>query len=302
MKTRPTGVIPPITTPFRKDGEIDLKLIAPQVDWLLAAGAHGMAAGGSTGEGHALDHEEYRDLIAATVEAAGGRAPVIAGIIVDSTRDAIRRGRLVRDMDVAALQVTPVHYLFKPDDEAMVGHFRRIADETGMPIIIYNVVPWSYLSPTLLTRIMTEVPLVIGVKQSAGDLKLFADLMMMAPDRLIYSAVDALMYPSYTLGAHGSIAAILTAAPHASVALWDAVKAGDHGKALDLHKKLLTMWNAIIADNLPACTRYAQTLQGLPQTFPRAPMPEASSAQQAAIRQALAGIGAPGGRRIAAAE
>ncbi len=209
MKTRPTGVIPPMTTPFGRDGEIDFKLIAPQVDWLIGAGSHGMAAGGSTGEGHTLDHEEYRDLMAATVEAARGRVPVIAGIIVDSTRDAIRRGKLVRDMNVAALQVTPVHYLFKPDEQAMVDHFRRMADETGMPIIIYNVVPWSYLSPALLTRIMNEVPLVIGVKQSAGDLKLFADLMMMAPDKLIYSAVDALMYPSYALGAHGSIAAIL---------------------------------------------------------------------------------------------
>ena len=228
MKIRPTGVIPPMTTPFRKDGEIDFKQVAPQVDWLIGAGSHGMAAGGSTGEGHTLDHEEYRDLMAATVEAAKGRAPVIAGIIVDSTRDAIRRGKLVRDMNVAALQVTPVHYLFKPDDQAMVDHFRRMADETGMPIIIYNVVPWSYLSPALLTRIMNEVPLVVGVKQSAGDLKLFADLMMMAPDKLIYSAVDALMYPSYALGAHGSIAAILSAAPHASVELWDAVKAGNH--------------------------------------------------------------------------
>ena len=81
-----------------------------------------------------------------------------------------------------------------------------------------------------------------GLLESAGDLKLFADLMMMAPDKLIYSAVDALMYPSYTLGAHGSIAAILSAAPHASVRLWDAVKAGDHVLALELHKKLLTLW------------------------------------------------------------
>jgi 4-hydroxy-tetrahydrodipicolinate synthase len=111
VKTRPTGVIAPMTTPFRKDGEIDLNLVAPQVDWLIGAGSHGMAAGGSTGEGHTLDHEEYRDLMAATVDAAKGRAPVIAGIIVDSTRDAIKRGKLVRDMaGVAALQVTPVHY------------------------------------------------------------------------------------------------------------------------------------------------------------------------------------------------
>ena len=149
---------------------------------------------------------------------------------------------------------------------------------------------------------MNEVPLVVGVKQSAGDLKLFADLMMMAPDKLIYSAVDALMYPSYTLGAHGSIAAILSAAPHASVALWNAVKAGDHGRALELHKKLLTLWNAVVSDNLPACTRYAQSLQGLPKTFSRAPMPEATPAQQLAIAKALEGLGASSGKRVEAAE
>jgi 4-hydroxy-tetrahydrodipicolinate synthase len=302
MNARLTGVIPPMTTPFGRDGAIDFKLVAPQMEWMVGAGVHGVAAGGSTGEGHTLDHEEYRELMAATVEAAKGRLPVIAGIIVDSTRDAIRRGKLVCDISVAALQVTPVHYLFKPNDEAMVGHFRSIADETGMPIIIYNVVPWCYLSPALLTRIMNEVPLVVGVKQSAGDLKLFADLMMMAPDKLIYSAVDALMYPSYVLGAHGSIAAILTAAPHASVELWDAVKAGNHARALDLHKKLLTLWNALIGDNLPACTRHAQILQGLPKTHPRAPMPEASIAQQAAIRAALERLGTVGDRHVEAAE
>ncbi|BAC50252.1 bsl4987 [Bradyrhizobium diazoefficiens USDA 110] len=75
MKVRPTGVIPPMTTPFRKDGEIDFGLVAPQVDWMIGAGAHGVAAGGSTGEGRTLDHEEYRDLMAATVEAGRGAFP-----------------------------------------------------------------------------------------------------------------------------------------------------------------------------------------------------------------------------------
>lgn len=286
------GVIPPMTTPFRGDGELVLDAVKAQVDFLVAAGAHGLAAGGSTGEGHTLDPEEYRDLMQATVDATAGRIPVVAGIIVDSTRDAIRRGRMVRDLGVAALQVTPVHYLFKPDDDAMVRHFKTMADETGMPIIIYNVVPWSYLSPALLVRIMTEVPLVVGVKQSAGDLKLFADLMITAPrDKLIFSAVDALMYPSYALGAAGSIAAILAAAPKASVDLWNAVKAGEHATALDLHQKLLVLWNAMIADNLPACTKFAQSLQGVPSMFPRQPMPVASPAQQVAITKALAGLG-----------
>lgn len=292
MTSELKGVIPPMTTPFRADGELVLDAVKAQVDFLVAAGSHGLAAGGSTGEGHTLDPEEYRDLMQATVDATAGRIPVVAGIIVDSTRDAIRRGRMVRDLGVAALQVTPVHYLFKPDDDAMVRHFKTMADETGMPIIIYNVVPWSYLSPALLVRIMTEVPLVVGVKQSAGDLKLFADLMITAPrDKMIFSAVDALMYPSYALGAAGSIAAILAAAPKVSVDLWNAVKAGDHATALDLHQKLLVLWNAMIADNLPACTKFAQSLQGVPSMFPRQPMPVASPAQQVAITKALAGLG-----------
>ena len=287
------GIIPPMTTPFGADGELRLDLVKGQMDWLVGQGVHGLAAGGSTGEGHALDAVEFRDLIAATVEAAAGRVPVIAGIIVDSTRDAIRRAKMVRDMKVAALQVTPVHYLFRPDDDAMQQHFKTVAEETGMPVIIYNVVPWSYLSPALLVRIMRAVPGVIGVKQSAGDLKLVADLLNTAdPNHLILSAVDALLYPSFALGAHGSIAAILTAAPHACVQLWDAVQAGDHKRALDLHRRLLPLWNVMVGDNLPACTKAAQALQGCDAGLPRAPMPAATPRQQDAIAAALRGLGA----------
>jgi 4-hydroxy-tetrahydrodipicolinate synthase len=285
------GIIPPTTTPFGADGAVDFAAARAQVRWMLRQGVHGLATGGSTGEGHTLDVDEFRRLIAETVEEAGGKVPVIAGIIVDSTRDAIRRGKAVADLGVAALQVTPVHYLFRPDDAGMLAHFRTLTEATGLPVIIYNVVPWSYLSPALLCRIMREVPGVIGVKQSAGDLKLVADLLTMArPEDLILSAVDALLYPSFALGAHGSIAAILTAVPAASVALWDAVRSGDHARALDLHRRLLPLWNAMMGDNLPACTKFAQTLQGCPALFPRAPMPPATPAQQAAIRAALAGL------------
>jgi 4-hydroxy-tetrahydrodipicolinate synthase len=286
------GIIPPMTTPFGADGELKLDLVKGQVDWLIGQGVHGLAAGGSTGEGHTLDAGEFRDLVGASVEAAGARVPVIAGIIVDSTRDAIRRARMVRDMKVAALQVTPVHYLFRPDDDAMLTHFKTVAEETGMPVIIYNVVPWSYLSPALLVRIMRAVPGVIGVKQSAGDLKLVADLLNTAdPAHLILSAVDALLYPSFALGAHGTIAALPSAAPQSCVELWDAVKAGDHKKALDLHRRLLTLWNTLVGDNLPACVKFAQTQQGCDAGLPRPPMPPASPRQQDAITAALRGLG-----------
>lgn len=292
--TELAGVIPPSTTPFDAAGAIDFDAAARQVDWLIGCGATGVAVGGSTGEGHTLDAEETRDLVAAAIEAAAGRAPIVAGIICDSTREAVRRGRLVADLKPAALQVTPVHYLFRPSDDDMVEHFRTMAGETGQDIIIYNVVPWTYLSPALLLRIMEEVPQVIGVKQSAGDLKLFADLMMdVKPGKRIFSAVDALMYPSYAMGAHGSIAAILAAAPAASVNLWDLVKAGDHAGALDLHWKLLRLWNALLPhDNLPAATKHAQALQGVPSGLPRQPMAPASETQKTAIAAALKELGA----------
>ena len=282
------GIVPPMTTPFAADGAIDEAAFRAEARFLLDAGVHGLAAAGSTGEGHALSTEEVRRLTEIAVEEADGRAPVIAGIIVDSTAQAIERGRAAAEAGAAALQVTPVHYLFRPDDAHMKAHFREMADAVAAPIIIYNVVPWTYLSPELLVEIMTDIPGVAGVKQSAGDLKLFADLMATAPEGArIMSAVDALMYPSFTLGAHGAVAAILTAAPRACVALWDAVEAGDHPAALDLHLRLLALWNAMIDDNLPAAVKAALDFQGLAGGLPRRPMPAASNSQRSAIAAAL---------------
>ena len=196
------------------------------------------------------------------------------------------------DLGVAALQVTPPHYLFRPDDDAMVRHFRDIHEACGVPILIYNVVPWCYLSPDQLLRIMDEVPGVLGVKQSAGDMKLFADLMRRAkPENLIFSAVDALLYPSYQLGARGAIAAILTAAPGPSVRLWNAVKAQDWSTALDLHERLMPLWDAIGVDNMPSLVKYAQQLQGLDSGHARRPTSPATDEQKQQVRAALNGLG-----------
>ena len=282
------GIVPPMTTPFSASGEIDETAFRAQARFLLGAGVHGLAVAGSTGEGHALATEEVCRLTEIAVEEADGRVPVVAGIIVDSTRQAIERGSAAARAGASALQVTPVHYLFRPDDEHMKAHFREMAEAVATPIVIYNVVPWTYLSPELLVGIMEETPGVAGVKQSAGDLKLFADLMATAPNGArIMSAVDALMYPSFALGAHGAIAAILTAAPRALVQMWDAVAAGDHAGALDLHGRLLALWNAMLGDNLPAAVKAALDSQGIAGGLPRRPMPAASSGQREAIAAAL---------------
>ena len=286
------GIIPPMVTPFDDREELDAAALAADVDYLIeVGGVHGLAVGGSTGEGHTLTDGELRTAVGTAVEAAAGRVPVIAGVIVDSTRQACSRVRVLADLDVAALQVTPVHYLFKPTDGMHLRHFASMAEVVDIPILIYNVVPHIYLSPQLLTRIMREVPAVQGVKQSAGDMKLLADLLLLAdPADTILSAVDALLYPSFCLGPQGAIAAILTAAPATCVALWDAVRDGDHGLALELHHQLLPVWNAIEGDNLPAAVRAVMALQGRNGGLPRSPMSPASDAQIAAIGEAAAGL------------
>ena len=286
------GIISPFTTPFSENGEIDYSLVKPQVDWLIDNGVHGLAAGGSTGEGHVLDREEYIKLMKTTVDSVDGRIPVVAGIVTNSTSEVIARGKSVKDLNVSALQITPPHYLFKPDDDAMVNHFKEIYDECQVPILIYNVVPWCYLSPDLLIRIMDEVPGVLGVKQSAGDMKLFADLIRRAnPKNLIFSAVDALLMSSYQLGAPGAIAAILTAAPGPSVKLWNAAQNENWDVALDLHQKLMPLWDAIGLDNMPSLCKYAQKLQGLNAGYARKPTSPATKTQKEKVEIALKGLG-----------
>jgi 4-hydroxy-tetrahydrodipicolinate synthase len=291
------GIIPPLVTPFRADGTIDEQAHRAEVRHMVErAGVHGLAVCGSTGEGHTLSTEETRRIVGWTVEEVRGRVPVIAGIITDSTQSTIDRAKALADLGVAALQVTPVHYVFRPDDEAMVRHFGAIADGTGMPVIIYNVVPWSYLLPPLLVRILREVDGVIGVKQSASDMKALADLLLLSEeagirDRVrILSAVDALLYPSFCLGSDGAVAAILSAAPEACVALWEAVRRGDHGASIPLHKNLLRLWNAIDAPNLPANVRVAMRTQGRQGGVPRPPMPVSSAGQAERIEAAMAAV------------
>ncbi|GIV79138.1 MAG: 4-hydroxy-tetrahydrodipicolinate synthase [Litorilinea sp.] len=288
-----TGIIPPMVTPFRPDEAVDEEALRADVNYLVEqAHVHGLVVGGSTGEGHTLSTDELRTVVGTAVEAAAGRVPVIAGVIVDSTRQAVERARALADLGAVALQVTPVHYLFPPDDDGMLRHFSAIADASGLPVLIYNVVPWSYCSPALLTRIITEVDGVIGVKQSAGDMKLLADLLLLLDGRgLVHSAVDALLYPSFMLGADGAIAALLTAAPTLCVQLWDAVRQGDHATALDLHRKLLTVWNALEGPNLPANVKTAMALQGRDGGAVRAPMAASSPSQTEAIRRALTAAG-----------
>ncbi len=283
-----TGILPPLSMPFDDEGNLVKGALKAQVDFMIDSGVRAVVVGGSTGEGHTLSSSEFVDAMTEAYEATDGRVPFIAGLIVQSTREAIERVKALGDMKIAALQVTPVHYLFKPNLEATIEHFRAIWEATQVPILIYNVIPWNYLSADAMLAIMEAVPGVVGMKQSSGDLKSVSDLLLRAkPENLVLSGIDALLYPGFALGAHGAISALTCAVPGVTVNLYEAVQRGDHETAKDIHFKLNALWNSMRHDNLPACVKYVQSRQGLPLFQPRAPMERVTEEQKKQIDAAL---------------
>jgi 4-hydroxy-tetrahydrodipicolinate synthase len=298
VKTKLKGVVPALPTPFDADGEIDEAAYRGVVRFMLGKGVHGVCVGGSTGEGHTLEKDELRRLTAIAVEEVQGRVPVVAGIIANSTREVIARARAVADLGVEAIQVTPPYYVFIPDEEGLFAHFKTIWEAAGIPIVLYNVIPWDLLTSQFALRILDEIPGVVGIKQSQGDMHRVAELVLHAPPgKVILAAIDDLLYPCFALGVHGTLAASPAAVPGVVVALWNAVQAGGHATALAIHKLLLRYWSLQPVANQPACVKYALELQGCRAGLPRQPMPYPTAAQQAKsappLRELLAAYDPP---------
>ncbi|MBB4683509.1 dihydrodipicolinate synthase family protein [Amycolatopsis jiangsuensis] len=282
------GIIPPLVSPFTADEQPDPAALRAEVRYHLDLGVHGLCITGSTGDGQMVSLEDSVAFAEAAVAETAGQVPVVAGIIRDSTREVIRYGKAIAATGVDALQVTPVHYLFQPDEDTTVEYYRRIADETGLPIVIYNVIPYALIPATTVARVLNEVPNVIGVKQSGGNIHQLADLLHLAPEGgKVFTAVDDLLYPSYLLGAQGAISATLTVVPELCLAQWDAVRRGDHASALELHNKQLPVWRAIDGPNMTVRIKAALALQGRDGGHGLSPLTPVSDAEREALRAAL---------------
>lgn len=284
-----SGIIPAILTPFTEQGDIDEAALRHEVRYMLdTAKVQGLTVTGTTGEGYALDADEVRRVTAITVDEAHGQVPVVTGVIADSLAQALKYVEAVRGLPVVALQVTPVHYLFDPGDDGHVDYFRTIGEAAQLPVIIYNVVPWANLSVPLLKRLVTEVSWVQGVKQSGGTLHKVADLLTtIAHHARVFTAIDDLLYPSFSLGAHGTISAIATLAPGLCVELWNAVQQNDQTAALSLHERLLVVWRSVEAPDMPARIKTAVNLQGRTGGFARKPFRVPPPATVELIQRAL---------------
>lgn len=289
------GVIPAVITPFDRQGKIDEKALRAEIEFHLSSGVTALCAGGTTGEGAGLSPEEVSQLDRIFVDQARGRVPVVGGIIADTTDEAVELGLAAKQAGVAALQVTPPHYVFQPDVPGLVDYYSEIHKRTGLDIILYNVLPWGQVRPDGVEALI-RVGAIAAVKQSGSNMHQLADMIYRFGKQIpVLSAVDDLLYPSFVLGAHGTLSAICSILPKQSVELYEAVQKGDHRRALDLHKQLLVVWRAVEDDpsGFFGRVKYAIEVQGRPAGIPRRPHRPAREDERNLIQRAFDEVALP---------
>jgi 4-hydroxy-tetrahydrodipicolinate synthase len=292
-RLRLEGVIAPVPLALDEQQEIDESGLRCEVRRLLGAGVNALLVNGGTGEGVMISPEESRRVCEIVVAEAAGRVPVVAGVIADSTRQAIALGRLARQAGAAALLVAPVHFLLLPTRAGIVDFYRAIGDELGLPLVLYNCVPQIDLAPDLCLE-LAELPQVVAVKHSNEDFSQLAHLLHVAGDRIaVLAAIEDLLLPSLVLGAPGIMPAIAAVLPDQCVALYRAVRRGDLPAALALHRRLLPVVQAVVTrENFPATLKLALRLLGRRVGPARSPLTAPDAQVEAAIASALAAAGA----------
>ncbi len=251
------GCLTALVTPFR-DGKVDFDRLARLVDWQIDNGVDGIVSVGTTGESATLDHDEHVAVIAATVKAAKGRVPVIAGAGGNATSEALALTKASEDAGAnGLLHVVP--YYNRPNQEGMFQHFAAIARSTKLPIVLYNVP--SRTAADLLTDTvvrLAELDNVVAIKDATGNLVRGSELIAKVGDRLsVLSGDDGTAFPLYACGARGVISVVSNIAPREMSEMWDAVKVGDWDRARKLHYKLRLLNVLLFAEPSPAPTKAA---------------------------------------------
>ena len=256
------GCLTALVTPFR-DGKVDFDGLAKLVDWQIDQGVDGIVSVGTTGESATLDVEEHVAVIGATVKAARGRVPVVAGAGGNSTAEALELTRASEAAGAnALLHVTP--YYNRPNQEGLFRHFEAIARSTKLPVILYNVP--SRTACDLLTETvvrLAELDNVVGIKDATGNLVRGSELVAKVGDRMtVLSGDDGTTFPLYAIGARGVISVVSNVAPRAMSDMWDAVKAGDWARGRQRHHELRVLSQMLFAEPSPAPTKAALALLG----------------------------------------
>ncbi len=285
------GCLTAIVTPF-KAGRVDFDSLAKLVDWQIEQGVDGLVAVGTTGESATLDVEEHVAVIAATVKAAKGRVPVIAGAGGNATSEALALTKASEDAGAdALLHVTP--YYNRPSQEGLFRHFETIAKATKLPIILYNVpsrTACDLLTDTVVR--LVDFDNIIGIKDATGNLVRGSELVAKVGDKItILSGDDGTTFPLYACGGRGVISVVSNVAPKLMSDMWDHVKAGAWDKAKQCHMELRVLNQMLFAEPSPAPTKAALSLLGRCAPDVRLPLVPATAGLLEQLRNEMRAAG-----------
>jgi 4-hydroxy-tetrahydrodipicolinate synthase len=293
--TRLQGCGTALVTPFTDQGLVDFPALRALVDWQIAEGIDFLVACGSTGEAQTLNDAERERVVAAVVEVAGGRVPVMAGATSNDTARAVdeteRMCRLGADYILSA---TP--YYNKPTQEGLYRHFVAVADAATKPVCLYNVPGRTSvnLRPELALRLAAH-PNVMGIKEASGDLKQIMDILRARPDDFtLLSGDDWLTLPALSAGGDGLISVVSNEVPAAMTALVHLLLSGNLENARVWHYRLLPLMDANFLETNPAPCKAALHAMGRIQNVLRLPLVPASEATSTALRDALRQAGVSG--------
>ncbi len=285
------GAITALVTPFR-NGRLDEEAYRELIDWQIRQGVDGIVPCGTTGESATLSHEEHNRVIDIAVDEARGRVPVIAGTGSNSTAEAIRLTRHAKEAGAdGALLITP--YYNKPTQEGLYRHYRRVAEETKFPIILYNVPSRTgvNLLPETVAR-LAEIPDVVGIKEATGDLRQVSDVLEKCGDRIsVLSGDDFTVLPLLCLGGRGVISVVSNLAPSDMAGMIRAFNDGDLARARELHYRLMPLARAMFLETNPVPVKTALALMGRIALEVRLPLCEMTPENRARLEAVLRSYG-----------
>ena len=284
------GIIPPIVTPMTAEQEIDLNGLLKHIDLMLAKGVHGIFVLGTTGEFYALDDREKQAITAAAVAHCKGRSPVYVGTGAETTREVIRITRMAEKEGAAGVSViTP--YFIKPNQAELADHFRRVAESTKLPVVLYNnpaTCGGVSIEPETCAK-LAEVPNIIGIKDSSGDLQNTIEIIRSTPRDTfaVLNGRDTLILAALQFGAQGAIPASCNIAPDLCVGIYETFVKGDIAAAQGLQSRLHGIRMAMSLGTGNSAVKEAMALLGRPAGPSRSPIAPFTVERKAKLKAIL---------------
>ncbi len=281
------GAITAIVTPFR-DGKLDEGAYRELIEFQIKGGINGIVPCGTTGESATLTHEEHKRVVEACVDQVKKRVPVVAGTGSNNTAEAVELTRHAEQAGADyALLITP--YYNKPTQEGVYQHFKTVADNTSIPMVVYNVPSRTSLNllPETVAR-LAEFKNIVAIKEATGDLKQCAKIVELCGDKItLLSGDDFTVLPLLAIGGTGVISVVSNVAPRDMADMCAAFAKGDIKTAQKLHYKMWPLMEAMFYETNPTPAKTALNMMGKISGEVRQPLCPMSPANQDKLRQVL---------------